>query len=46
MTEIFVATTVMMIALLVGFGTAVVMTAVSIARRDWQRERASLNWED
>ena len=45
LTETFVAITVMMIALLVGFGTAVVMTAVSIARRDWQRERASLNCE-
>lgn len=45
LTETVVAITAMMIALLVAFGTAVVITAVSIARRDWQRERASLNCE-
>ena len=45
LTETFVAITAIMIALLVAFGTAVVMTAVSVAWRDWQRERASLNCE-
>jgi hypothetical protein len=45
MTESFVAIAAIMIALLVAFGTVVVMMAVSVAWRDWQRERASLNCE-
>ena len=45
MTETFVAIVAMMVALLVAFGTAVVMTAAFTAWRDWQRERASWNCE-
>jgi hypothetical protein len=43
MTETFVAIIAMTVACIVAFGTAVVMTAVFIAWRDWQRERASWN---
>jgi hypothetical protein len=45
MTETFVAIIAMMIALLGAFATAIVITAGSVAWRDWQRERASLNCE-
>jgi hypothetical protein len=43
MTEAFVAIVAMMVALLVVFGIAVGIAAAFTARRDWQRERASLN---
>jgi len=43
MTETFVAIIAVMVALLGAFATAIVITAASVAWRDWQRERASWN---
>jgi NADH:ubiquinone oxidoreductase subunit 5 (subunit L)/multisubunit Na+/H+ antiporter MnhA subunit len=45
MTETFVSTIAMIVALLAAFGSAIFITAAFIAWQDWQREKASLNCE-
>jgi len=45
MTETFVSMIALIVALLVAFGTAILITAALIAWQDWQRQKASLNCE-
>jgi hypothetical protein len=45
MTETFVSMIALIVALLVAFGTAILIMAALIAWQDWQRQKASLNCE-